>query len=30
VTTVNSPQVAVRSEGQPETVITRSFEAPGR
>src|SRR4029453_13793794 len=28
VTTVNSPQVAVRSEGQREIVITRSFKAP--
>ena len=26
--TVNSPQVAVRSEGQREIVITRSFKAP--
>jgi uncharacterized protein YndB with AHSA1/START domain len=28
VTTVNSSQVAVRSEGQREIVITRSFKAP--
>ena len=28
MTTVNSPQVAVRSEGQREIVITRSFKAP--
>jgi uncharacterized protein YndB with AHSA1/START domain/effector-binding domain-containing protein len=28
MTTVNSPQVAVRSEGQREIVITRSFNAP--
>ena len=28
MTTVDSPQVAVRSEGQREIVITRSFKAP--
>src|SRR5215203_2899442 len=28
VTMLNSPQVAVRSEGQREIVITRSFKTP--
>lgn len=28
MTTVSSPQVAVRSEGQREIVITRTFKAP--